>query len=42
MPKLYCLGCTWGDITPATHDIVGLGPKCCYDAECGRSNCEER
>jgi len=32
--KLFCIGCTWGDSTPATHNVIGLGPKCCYDNEC--------
>jgi hypothetical protein len=30
----YCINCTYGDRTPATHDIVGIGPKCCYDNDC--------
>lgn len=34
----YCINCTYGDNTPATHNPEGLGPKCCYDNDC--SSCE--
>ena len=30
----YCINCSWGDEVPATHDPIGVGPKCCYDNAC--------
>jgi len=30
----FCINCSWGDSTPATHDPIGAGPKCCYDNSC--------
>jgi len=34
----YCVNCSYGDSTPATHILIPQGPKCCYDAECGESH----
>ena len=38
MKNKFCINCTYGDSTPAMHDVVGLGPKCCYDNECEESH----
>ena len=37
---MFCVNCTYGDSTPATHDVVGIGPKCCYDNDCDTGNCK--
>jgi hypothetical protein len=37
---MFCVNCTYGDSTPATHDVVGTGPKCCYDNDCDTGNCK--
>lgn len=40
MSNEYCVNCTYGDSTPAKHEVIGLGFKCCYDNECEKE-CEE-